>query len=267
MPEKQTAFITGASSGIGAEFARQLAPKGYNLIIHGRRENLLSELAQKLQDQHNITVRVVTAELTDPVDLGKLMQVLRDTQNLSILINNAGYTTKGLFHEETLESQINIIRVHLEATIALTHTALPIMLKNNAGTIINVSSVAGFYAAPRSVLYCSTKAFLNTFSESIHMETRDTPLKVQSLCPGFTLTDFHKKLGYDPDHPMFKNFMSAEYVVSKSLQALQKGKVLYVPNYRYKLISMIPRLLPRKLIYRFVGKYYKRENVSKIHGR
>jgi short-subunit dehydrogenase len=264
MNDQKTALITGASSGIGAEFARELAAKGYNLIIHGRRRELLEELAKEISGKYAVSVRIEIAELASRAELDRLTKIVEQTENLEMLVNNAGYTTRENFHIEDLQGQINLLNVHLTATLALTHAAIPNMLRHGKGYIINVASVAGFFAAPRSALYCSTKAFLNTFSEALHLELKDTPIKVQALCPGFTLSDFHKKLGYDPKDPCFKKFMTAQFIVSQSLKDLEKNKVYSIPGAKYKFIVLMSKWLPKRFIHFMTVKYYSRRRAAKV---
>lgn len=261
---ERVAFITGASSGIGAEFARQLAEQGYNLIIHGRRRELLDSLSEELTKKYGCSVKIEIAELSSRAEIDRLSEVLKKTQNLEILINNAGYTTRDKFYEENTQSHIDLLTVHLTATVVLTKAALDMMLAKNSGAIINIASVAGFFAAPRSVMYCATKAFLNTFSEALYLELKDTDVKVQTLCPGFTLSDFHKKLGYDPNDKCFKHFMSSEFVVKKSLKALKKSKLYCIPGLRYKILVFASKILPKSLLHTMTLKHYAKRRAAKI---
>jgi short-subunit dehydrogenase len=263
MSEK-VAFITGASSGIGAEFARQLAQQGYNLVIHGRRRELLDSLADELTKKYGCSVQIEIAELSSRAEIDRLNEVLKNTQNLEILINNAGYTTRDKFYQENTQSHIDLLTVHLTATVILTRTALDIMLAKNKGAIINVASVAGFFAAPRSAMYCATKAFLNTFSEALYLELQDTDIKIQTLCPGFTLSDFHKKLGYDPNDKCFKHFMNSNFVVRKSLKALKKSKLYCIPGFKYKLLVSASKILPKSFLHFMTLRYYSKRRAAKI---
>ena len=256
---RQVAFITGASSGIGAAYARRLAVDGYDLIIHGRREQLLNKLADEITTESRergcpVTVEVITAELADPEQLAKLEKRIKETPDLAMLINNAGYNLPRSFHNSTVEENEAILRVHLTATVRLTHAALPILLKQPRGAIINVSSVAAFLVSRKNAMYCATKAFLNTFTESLHVELRKTNVRFQTLCPGFTLSDFHTKLGYATNDPRFAGFMSAEKVVEISLRDLAKGRVVSVPGLQYKLAAVLAPILPRRLLYWLASK-------------
>ena len=139
---KRTALITGASSGIGAVFARRLARDGYDLIIHGRRRTLLESLSQQLRDEHDVAVEVVTAELSDGGELGQLEQRIVESPKLEFLVNNAGYNLKTNFHQGSVDEQEALLRVHAAVTVRLTHAAIGVMKARGRGNIVNVSSVA-----------------------------------------------------------------------------------------------------------------------------
>lgn len=254
------ACITGASSGIGAAFARRLARDGCSLILHGRREGLLRGLAEELARDHGIRADVILADLGEPDGIRVLEERIGATPDLSLLVNNAGYSTLKYFHEEPVDSQEALIRVHILAPVRLTHAAIQVMRARGGGAIINVSSVAGFLIGPGSATYCATKAYLINFTETLHLELRGTGIHMQALCPGFTSTDFHKKLGYDTSGRAFKNFMSADEVVEQSLDDLRRGKVVSIPGLQYKLVALGQRLVPRSLFYAIVKTVQRRQS-------
>jgi short-subunit dehydrogenase len=258
----KTALITGASSGIGAEFARQLSPRGYHLILHGRREDLLKNLCHDLHREYGVHTEYVLAELSDPAGIRLLEERIRAAPELEVLVNNAGYSTLRRFHEEDLDGQEDLIRVHVLASIRLAHAAIPGMLKRGGGNIINVASVAAFTPAPGSLTYCATKGYLVSFSESLHLELRELGIRVQALCPGFTTTDFHRRMGVDTSHHSFRRFMTAEKVVRASLKGLRKGSVLCVPGIQYKIAVLAVRVFPRPLYYAIV-RFASRLNPSR----
>lgn len=245
----QTALITGASSGIGAAFARRLAAEGYNLILHGRREELLRSLARQLGERHGIQASVQCAELSDADQLSNLERVVRGTHDLALLVNNAGYSRLDEFHEDDIDQQEAIIRVHVLASVRLAHAAIEVMKRSGRGAIINVSSVAAFTPAPRNATYCATKAYLTAFSESLHLELREHGIRVQALCPGFTRTDFHDRMGIDTTQPAFRHFMAPDVVVEASLRGLRRGTVVCIPGIVYQLAAFGARLMPRRLYY------------------
>lgn len=252
------ALITGASSGIGAMFARRLARSGYDLILHGRREYLLTQLRDELSAAHGIAARVVLAELSDPVGVRLLEDIIAGTPALSMLVNNAGYSTVRYFEHEDRDGQEHLTYVHVIVPLRLAHAAIPIMRARGGGSIINVSSVAGFFVGPGSATYCATKACLTNLTETLHTELSGSGIRVQALCPGFTITDFHRRLGYDTTAKFFRGFMKADFVVDASLRDLEKGKVVSIPGVRYKLTAVVSRFLPRRVMYRAASEVRKR---------
>ncbi|MBI1994364.1 MAG: SDR family oxidoreductase [Deltaproteobacteria bacterium] len=196
--EPGAALITGASSGIGAAFARRLASQGYNLVLVARREKRLRTLSEEMQGQFNVEAQVFPADLSHPLDLERLEKRTAEIANLEMLINNAGFGAPGKFMEMQVEKSIEMIQVHVIATVRLCRAALPAMIARGRGWIINVSSIAAFMASPRNATYCATKAYLNLFSQGLQDELTGTGVRVQALCPGLTHTEFH-------DIPGFKN--------------------------------------------------------------
>jgi len=247
--DTKTAVVTGASSGIGAAFARRLARDGFSLVLQGRRRELLESLCVELESAHGIKAEYVTAELSDPRQLLALEKKVAEITDLEVLVNNAGFGQVREFHREGIEGQERMVRVHLIATIRLTHAVISGMLRRGHGSIINVSSVAGYMVAPRSNVYAATKAFLNSFSESLHVELHGTGIRVQALCPGYTKTDFHPRLGLSTSRRLVFAFMPPERVVDASLRALSRHAVICVPGAGYKLAAAVGRFAPRRVMY------------------
>lgn len=246
---RPTAFITGASSGIGAEFARRLAREGYDLVLHGRREHLLAALSRDLAAAHGIKAEYVLAELSTPEGADALVERLRRIEHLGMLINNAGSGSTRLFHEEDLAGQEGMVHTHVMAALRLCHAAIPMMKRGGGGSIINVSSIASFTPGRRSATYCAAKSFLTTFSEALHLESGRDGIRVQALCPGFTTTDFHARLGLTIRPEMRRLFMSPASVVDQSLKDLKRGKVVSVPGWTFRAIRLTARVIPRRLYY------------------
>ncbi len=234
-----SALITGASSGIGAEFARQLARAGYDLLLVARREERLRQLAAELASRYSVEVDVVTADLATKDGIEQVAARIEQLDDLVLLVNNAGFGTQGDFAEIALQPQLDMITVHLTASVRLIHAALPALVRRRAGAIINVSSIAAFFATPGGANYGATKAYLNTFSEALQAELAGTGVKVQALCPGFTLTEFHDTPEYEPDHRSKipgAVWMSAEAVVEESLAKLGSNQVIVVPGWHYRAL-------------------------------
>jgi len=249
----RTILITGASSGIGAAFARSLASQGYDLVLVARREAQLRSLADDVQRKFNVNAQVFPADLSDPTQVKRLETQVAEIGDLEILINNAGFGVPGKFVEIQAERNAEMIQVHILATVRLCRAALPGMISRGRGLpgmisrgrglIINVSSIAAFMATPRNATYSATKAYLNVFSEALQDELKGTGIRVQALCPGLTHTEFHDHPGYEDYKRRIPEFfwMQAEDVVRESLDALKKGRVICIPGFKNRLIVAIIR--------------------------
>jgi len=242
---KQLALITGATSGIGAAFARLLAAAGYNLILHGRRQQRLEQLAQELTAAHGVRAEILAAELSDDAGISLVEQRILAAPQLSLLVNNAGFNARGKLWEADAAGMEQVITVHCAATMRLTRAALPAMRARDEGAIINVSSVAGFIASPGSVNYAASKAYIIRFTEGLALELRHTGVKVQALCPGYTRTEFHSRQGIDPTHVPEAMWMSADEVAAESLRCLRRGKLICIPGRRNRFVVGLAHWLPR----------------------
>jgi hypothetical protein len=249
MNSKGTVCITGASSGIGEAFAQKYAAQGYALLLHGRRKEKLEQLCHDLKERHGIQAEYVLAELSRPDEVRILEDRVRLIPDLMVLVNNAGFGLQKSFTVESIEAQEAMVHTHINATIRLTHAVLPGMRKRDCGAIINVSSIAGFLVGPKSATYCASKGYITSFTESLHLELEGTGVRVQALCPGYTRSDFHARLGLDTSGEFFRHFMSAGAVVDTSLKALERGTVVCIPGLRFKLVAIAARYLPRKVYY------------------
>ena len=179
------------------------------------------------------------------------MEEVKATSEISFLVNNAGFGTAGLFHQESEKSQADMVRVHCLATVRLTHAALPGMIRRGRGAVINVSSIRAFAPGITAATYAGAKAFINLFSSSIALELRGTGVRVQALCPGYTVTDFHRRIGLDTagkNHGLVR-WMNPERVVDGSLRGLERGQVICVPRFWDKLLVAIPKLLPDFIVH------------------
>jgi short-subunit dehydrogenase len=244
MANKQ-ALITGASSGLGAEFARQLASQGYDLILVARREVKLKILASTLMNEFSINAEALVVDLAIAEDIERLEQKILKSAPIDLLINNAGFATVGKFSTIDPVKHRAMISVHVDASVRLCRLVLPSMIERNRGAIINVASVAAFFPATGNSMYSATKAFLVMFTEALHEELRKTNVKVQALCPGFTLTEFHdtpEYNGIDARADIPKLFwMKVDDVVRRSLRDLEKGRVISVPGVVYKAVTALLR--------------------------
>ncbi len=243
---RPVALITGASSGIGAAYARQLATRGYDLILVARRETRLRELADSL----NTTSQLIAADLTTDEGLALTEHAIREYEALDMLVNNAGFGTRGRFWEASFESQLKMHELHVMATMRLTHAALACMVPRGRGAVINVSSVAAFGQSPGNVSYTSTKTWINSFTTGLDIELRSigSPVKVQAVCPSFTRTEFHQTLGMDPRAIANIFWMQADDVVRTSLAQLKNRKVIVVPGWRSKVAATLLKIVPAPVV-------------------
>ena len=242
------ALITGATAGIGAQYARLLAKEGFDLILVARNKNRLASTAKSLNKEFGVKVEVLPADLTKPVQLEKVRKRLSDSKKpIEVLINNAGFGINKSFLVSDLSDEQGLLDVLVTAPMRLTHAVLPIMKERNSGTIVNVSSVASWIAGGS---YSAAKSYLTVLTESLHTELRPTKVKISALCPGFTRTEFHERGRMKMNG--LPNFMwlSAEEVVSKSWRDVNAGKVISIPGWQYLILSSISRFGPRPMVRR-----------------
>jgi len=260
MMPRPTALITGASAGLGAEFARALAARGADLILTARREERLAALAKQLQSEHGTHTECLAADLATDAGVAQVKAKIVATPNLHWLINNAGFGVPGRFNTAAIDDLDRMHRLHVLAPLQLTHAALRGMVLRDAGGIINVASVVSFLLIAGSVGYSSTKSWLHVFSEGIYVELRSSRSKVriQSLCPGYTVTEFHDVIGMD--RALIPKFLwlDARFVVKESLQALERNQLLVIPSWKYRLIVGVARRLPRGLRYAVAARAGRR---------
>ncbi len=253
----RTALVTGASSGIGACYARQLARRGYNVILVARREARLQALAAELSRQYAVQAEVLVADLTDAADIARVEARIAETDTLDILVNNAGFGTAGAFADNEIASQDAMIRIHATAATRLTRAALPGMLARHHGAIVNVASMTAFYPVAGSATYSGVKAYLKGFSEALYQELDGTGVRVQVLCPGFTRTEFQKTGHIDEVGVPDFLWLAPETVVTQSLRDLDAGQVISVPGAGYHLLASLSGLVPRTLLYS-LGRWIRR---------
>ena len=241
----QLALITGASSGIGEAFARQLAQQGVDLCITGRRQDKLEAIATELRESQHVGVEVLIADLTTEDGISKVIAWITENPSITLLINNAGFGARGLFANKPSEKYAEMITVHVIATMRLTSAILPAMIKAKRGAIINVSSITAFLPLAGNAVYSGTKSFLNSFTQALSYELKNTGVKVQALVPGFTYSDFHKRLDYLKTNTYNSVpkilWMTAEDVAKLSLKALEKNKLFCIPGVTNKMIVLAGR--------------------------
>jgi short-subunit dehydrogenase len=241
-------LVTGASAGLGAEFARACARRGERLVLVARRRDRLEALAKEIGGAH-----VIVADLSAPGAAEALIRDLRDQElAVSTLVNNAGFGLVGRFAEIPLDRQQEMIDLNTRTLVSLTHLVLPGMRERGEGRILNVASTAAFQAGPGFAVYFATKAFVLSFTEALHQELKGSGIKVSALCPGPTRTEFGEVAGVRSTS--FERFaMNAPAVVAAGLRGLDRNQAIVVPGIINKASAQSSRFLPRGLIRRIVA--------------
>lgn len=255
MRKHKTALVTGASGGLGMEFARLLAKKKYDVVLVARNEGKLQKLKVELENQHGITAWACPCDLSR-VDAA--LEVFRFTQaqgiDVDVLINNAGFGDSGPFAQSDWQKQYEMVQVNITALMQLTYCFLPGMIERKNGKILNLSSVAAFCAGPDMSVYYASKAFVRSFSEAVAEEVRGTGVTVTALCPGPTATGFEAAADMGSDSKMFKKAAKAEDVAKAGLRALRRGKALCYQGGFTRRMGFLCRLVPRSAARKFAKK-------------
>ncbi len=247
------AVVTGASAGIGEHLARRIAEEGRPLLLVARRGERLESLAEQLRAERGVEVWVLEADLTRPEAVDAVMAAATATGHpLGLVINNAGFGQDGPFHAGERARQVDMVRLNVEALVALTHAALGVLVPQGSGAVLNVASVVSYLPAPGSAVYAAIKAFVLSFSEALHEEVAGTGVTVTALCPGATETEFFEQAGSDADQ--MRGFMKADpdVVAGDGLDAVRRGQAVRVSGGVNKaavgLMSVVPNAALRKLI-------------------
>lgn len=253
----RTALVTGASAGLGEEFARQLAARRTDLVLVARREQALTDLAGELARLHGVTVEVLPADLATSTGVAAVAGRLTDTERpVDLLVNNAGFGLYGPFAELDAERQQQMVDLNVGAVVALSRAALPGMLERGGGAVLNVASTAAFQPDPWGAVYGATKAFVRSFSEALHEEVRGTGVRVLVSCPGFTATEFQQVAGIAGDAMPEAVAMTVGPVVAAALDDLQRGRAVSVPGWQNKLSAWGSDLSPSALTRRVSGRVH-----------
>ncbi len=246
------ALITGATSGIGLAYSRLLGKNGWNLIITGRREAIIREQGKRIAEDYNVSVRVAIVDFNNGESYEQFLKEYVSNNNIGFLVNNVGFSNHSNFFNSKFNMNHKMIETHISRLTEITHMVVPFMKEKGDGCIINVSSLAGFLPSLSDPFYSGTKSFINTYSESISLILKRDNIIVQSLCPGFTKTDFHKKMKLKDS--VFKNkglkrWMSPEDVASYSYRKLKLGRVIVIPGFTNRVIYQFIRFIPKKIYY------------------
>lgn len=246
------AMITGATAGLGAEFAEQLAGRRQDLVLVARNSSRLEDKAARLRSRWGVNVEVLTADLNDDDGVRRVLDRLRqDEDPVSLLVSNAGYGLPKSFELNTLKDELDHAAIHLNVPLALNHAALQGMLARGNGRIVNVASVAGF--TPRGT-YSALKAAVINFSRWANFAYRRRGVTVMALCPGFVHTEFHQRMSMDKASVPRWMWLNAEDVVSAALTDLASGKAVSIPSRRYKVLAFVARNAPSSLVARLAAR-------------
>lgn len=236
---RRIALVTGPTSGIGREFARQLAASGHDLVLVSRDAERLAEVAAEVRQRHGAESEVIVADLSDRADLARVEARLAASERpVDLLVNNAGLGLRHGFLENSVEDEQRMLDVLVTAVLRLSHAALVPMVARGSGSIINVSSVAGYL--PRGT-YSAAKAYVTSLSEWADLTYRDSGVRVMALLPGFTRTEFHQRLGASRDSAPKWMWVDADRMVREALADLEKGRRISVPTKRYKVIAGVSK--------------------------
>jgi short-subunit dehydrogenase len=258
----EKALVTGASSGIGEEFARQLARRGCDVVLVARRRERLESLATNLGAVHRISAEVLPADLSNERETALVEQRL-GAGDVDLLVNNAGLGSVGEFADLPVEGEVRQVDVNIRALVRLSHAALHSMIPLKRGAIINVGSMAAYQPVPYNATYAATKAFVLSLSEALHEEAKPHGITVLCLCPGPVRTEFQHVAGIEARRMRGRPFLrymaggSAIEVVQTALAALDAGKDVVVPGTANNAVARTARVLPRSLVRRIAGTAFQ----------
>jgi short-subunit dehydrogenase len=250
-----TSLVTGASSGLGEEFARQLAARGGDMVLVARSADRLEALADDLRARHRITVTTLPADLSLPAEVSRVAAQAATTE-IDVLVNNAGFGTYGTFADLDAGREHDEIMVNAVAAVDLAHAVLPGMLGRRRGGIITVASAAAFQPSPHQAVYAATKAFALAFSEALWVETRGTGVRILALCPGPVATGYFTALGSQDatTSVIYRRMADPADVVKAALRGFDRDTMTVIPGLRTSFLAQGYRFFPRTLMARMTGK-------------
>jgi short-subunit dehydrogenase len=248
---RRTALVTGATAGIGHAFARQLAERGWDLVLVARDAARLTEVARQLTETYGGQAEVLPADLVDRAELARVEERLASQDRpVDLLVNNAGFGLKKRFLDNTADEETAMTEVLVIAPLRLAHAALGAQVRRGRGGVINVGSVASYL--PRGT-YSAAKAWVNSFTEWAHHEYRPRGVRVMALLPGFTRTEFHERMGVGRGSAPDWMWLDVDALVREALADYDKGRVFSVPSLQYKVLATAARAVPTRLLQRFQG--------------
>jgi short-subunit dehydrogenase len=262
MAASSYALITGASSGIGKCFARSLARRGHNLVLTARSEGKLAQLASDLVREHSIMVEIIAADLSVRDAALQLAAILKERNlSISLLVNNAAFGARTEFWNLALDRQMAMVRLNINALVELTYLLLPAMVENGEGAIINVSSTVSFQPTAYTTAYAATKAFVTSFSMGLAEEVRPHGIRVVTLCPGSTRTNFFEAGNYGV-REMPGGMQEPDEVVEEALKSLDRGGGLVIPRFLNKFLIFLERFGPRETVAKYAARIFRPRNLG-----
>ncbi|HKE63616.1 MAG TPA: SDR family oxidoreductase [Micromonosporaceae bacterium] len=251
---RRTALITGATAGIGAAFARQLGAQGYDLVLVARDQSRLTAAADELSAAHGVRVTVLATDLSTAEGCAPVEALLAvpagSVDVIDLLVNNAGLTLNRSFLRTSAADEARLLGLNVNAVMRLTHAALPGMVERRSGGIINVSSASGFAAVMPGSTYPASKAWVRHFSESMGLAVAQFGVRVMALAPGYTRTEFHERARIDMSKTPRWMWLDADDVVRAALRDFRRGRLVSVPDWRYKAAVFAMRHTPQRLVHR-----------------
>jgi len=251
--------VTGASSGIGADMARELAARGHDLALVARREDRMRELAEELAERHAVRAETFGCDVAEPEGRARLIgEVAERGLTVEILINNAGFGSGGTFHALDGEGETGMVRTNVEAVVALTSAWLPGMVERRRGAVLNLASLIAFQPVPFQATYGASKAFVLSFTQAVHEEVRGTGVTITALCPGPVRTEFGESGGFGGADDRIPSFMwlDSETVARAGIEGLEKGDRVVVPGAVNRLGALSGHYMPRALLLPLVRRLW-----------
>ena len=250
-----TALVTGATAGLGAEFARQLAADDYNLVLVARDTERLEQIAAELPAREGATVEVISADLISDEGCSVVAKRIEDHEHpIDLLINNAGFGMYKVFGSAALADEERQLDLNVRAVLRLSHSAVRAMTGRGSGRIVNVSSVSAFVPRGSNATYAASKAWVTMFSEALSVQLKGSGVTVTAICPGFTRTEFHERAEADMSHVPERMWLSAADVVREGLADAFAGRPVSVPTRQYRRLVLLARLVPRWLLRRVMAR-------------
>jgi short-subunit dehydrogenase len=252
-----TCLVTGASSGIGADVARSLARRGHGVTLVARRAERLQELAEELRSGHRVRVEVLESDLADESARGRMLDRLGELAlNVEVLVNNAGFGSGGRFYKLDAEREVEMVRLNVEAVVALCARYVPEMVRRGRGAVLNVASTAAFQPLPRQATYAATKAFVLSFTDALHADLAGTGVTATALCPGPVKTEFADTAGIGEEAEGLPDLFWAESpdVAEHGVRGLERGRRVVVPGVLNRAGAIGGQHAPRSVLLRLAGR-------------